>query len=165
MAERRSVAREGVTAGLIGATVVAVWFLVFDLMAGGALQTPRLLGTAFFSLFGFQPGASESLGPVVAYTVIHYATFIALGVAAAMASSRARTEAGTMASFVGLFLVFEAGFYGLALLTPNAQLLTHLPWLQVGAANLVAATAMGVYMLRGHPERRAELTYALEGQE
>ena len=34
MFERNSVSREGVTAGLLGATAIAVWYLVIDTVAG-----------------------------------------------------------------------------------------------------------------------------------
>src|SRR2546425_12202169 len=44
----RSVLREGVVAGLIGAVVVAVWFLVFDPARGRPFLTPGLLGVAVF---------------------------------------------------------------------------------------------------------------------
>jgi len=47
-AARRSVLREGVVAGLIGAVVVAVWFLFFDLARGRPFLTPGLLGGAVF---------------------------------------------------------------------------------------------------------------------
>ena len=40
--------REGVVGGLIGAAVVALWFLLFDLARGKPLLTPALLGAAVF---------------------------------------------------------------------------------------------------------------------
>ena len=44
----RSILREGIVAGLIGAAVVAVWFLVFDIIRGQPFLTPGLLGAAVF---------------------------------------------------------------------------------------------------------------------
>jgi len=46
--EHRSILREGIVAGCIGAAVVAVWFLVFDLARGTPLLTPALLGHVVF---------------------------------------------------------------------------------------------------------------------
>ena len=40
--------REGIIAGLIGAAVVAVWFLIYDAARGRPLRTPALLGAATF---------------------------------------------------------------------------------------------------------------------
>ncbi len=44
MAERHSAWGEGTDVGLIGGTVVAVFFLVLDLIAGVPLRTPSVLG-------------------------------------------------------------------------------------------------------------------------
>ena len=41
--------REGVIAGLIGAAIVAVWFLIYDAARGRPLRTPALLGAATFA--------------------------------------------------------------------------------------------------------------------
>ena len=43
---RESILREGICAGLIGAAVVAVWFLLLDLWRGQPFLTPGLLGAA-----------------------------------------------------------------------------------------------------------------------
>ena len=40
--------REGIIAGLIGAALVAVWFLIYDAARGRPLRTPALLGAAAF---------------------------------------------------------------------------------------------------------------------
>ena len=46
--EPRSVLREGIIAGLIGAAVVAVWFFVYDIARGHPFRTPTLLGSFVF---------------------------------------------------------------------------------------------------------------------
>ena len=48
MTGERSVLKEGIVAGLIGAAAVAVWFFVFDLARGRPLLTPGLLGALVF---------------------------------------------------------------------------------------------------------------------
>ena len=50
--EPRSVLREGIVAGLIGAAVVALWFFVYDIARGEPFRTPSLLGS--FVFFGVQ---------------------------------------------------------------------------------------------------------------
>ena len=42
------IVREGFIAGLIGATLVATWFLLVDLVAGRPFFTPAMLGDALF---------------------------------------------------------------------------------------------------------------------
>ena len=72
-----AVLSEGVVAGLIGAAIVALWFLEIDTIQGEPLRTPQLLGTAFLR----QPGG---LPAVVAYTIVHGVAFVAFGVAASL---------------------------------------------------------------------------------
>jgi len=62
MAGQRSVLKEGVVGGLLGAAVVALWFLIFDTARGKPLLTPALLGGAVF--YGIREGR-EHLRPRV----------------------------------------------------------------------------------------------------
>src|SRR5256885_13691303 len=80
---RESILREGIFAGLIGAAVVAVWFLLFDLWRGQPFLTPGLLGAAVFQGVTDPTGVHPAVGNVVGYTIIHGLAFIAFGVVAA----------------------------------------------------------------------------------
>ena len=40
--------QEGMIAGLVGAAIVALWFLILDAFNGRPLYTPTVLGTALF---------------------------------------------------------------------------------------------------------------------
>ena len=85
----RSVIREGVVAGIIGATVVALWFLVVDLFAGRPLHTPEVLGRGLLGIFGRErsgitdSGGDPALLVVALYTAFHYLAFIVVGMIAA----------------------------------------------------------------------------------
>ena len=165
MAERQGILREGIQAGLIGATSVAVWFLAVDTIAGHPLETPRLLGQAFFSVFGQAVSPDRAMTQIIGYTVFHYMAFMVLGLVASALVHASQKEPNMVAGLVVLFVAFEAGFYGLTALLSQSELLGKLAWYQVGAANLISAALMGLSILRGHPELRQELTYALEGRE
>src|SRR5437773_900985 len=69
----------GLVTGLIGAGVVAVWFLLLDVAGGHPLRTPAALGAAL--LFGASNvGAIQpNLGLVAAYTAVHVAAFAVTG--------------------------------------------------------------------------------------
>src|SRR5688572_18995870 len=73
-----SIPREGLIAGAIGATSVAVWFLILDTIQGRPFHTPTVLGGALFSILG-PPMTESNLFLVAGYTVFHYAVFGALG--------------------------------------------------------------------------------------
>lgn len=163
MPQGHSVVREGVIAGIIGATSVAIWFLLVDALAGHPLFTPTVLGTAAFSVFG-DTTRDGALVHVLFYTVIHYAAFIVTGIVASYVVHRAEAEPSVLVVFTLLFIIFELGFYGVAALLAETEL-RSLAWYQIAAGNLLAALMMGVYMWRTHPSLRQEFAHALGGDE
>src|SRR5437870_3627508 len=40
--------QEGIVAGILGAAMIAVWFLILDSLNGRPLYTPTVIGTALF---------------------------------------------------------------------------------------------------------------------
>ncbi|MGH7710331.1 MAG: hypothetical protein ACREOG_03555, partial [Gemmatimonadaceae bacterium] len=64
--------REGVITGAIGATAVAVWFFVVDIVSGQPFHTPATLGEAVSAFFGPTEGES-AFRHIAIYTVFHYA--------------------------------------------------------------------------------------------
>ncbi len=156
------VLREGVIAGLIGATAVALWFLVVDVIAGEPLFTPATLGRALLSVLGPATAGETVLGAVIVYTIFHYAAFIAVGLIAAVVVQVAETEPSVLAGFLILFVVFELAFHGFVALLQHTTPLGDLAWYQVLAGNLLAATAMGTYLWKMHPALREELRHAMD---
>lgn len=165
MPARQSLLREGIIAGAIGATSVAVWFFILDAIAGRPFHTPRVLGSAFFSVLGPTVSPDSPTMIVAGYTAFHYVAFAVLGIIAAALVRASQREPNIVAGLVVLFVAFEAGFYGLTALLTQSELMGTLAWWQVGVANLIAAAMMGAYMLKVHPELRREMNYALQGRE
>src|SRR5690242_8426166 len=95
MAQRHSTVLEGIIAGVLGATVVAVWFFIVDLIARHPLHTPQLLGAALFSILG--PGSESAAWYVVTYTIVHYAVFIAVGLIATAVIHAAHRQPAVLA--------------------------------------------------------------------
>ena len=164
MAARHNVLREGLITGFIGATAVAVWFLIVDAVAGHPLHTPNVLGTALLDVFGPR-GMEGVFAHVAIYTVFHYAAFALVGVLVAMIVHRAESQPAILALLLVLFVVIEMGFYGLTAILSNSGILGELAWYQIGAANLIAALLMGTYVYRLHPALRQEFAHALGGEE
>jgi hypothetical protein len=147
---RRSVLREGIVTGLIGATVVALWFLVFDLARGKPLFTPALLGNALFYGVNNPLGLEVTLGPVIGYTIIHGLAFIAFGVIAASVMSVSENEPGVFVAFVILFACFEVFILGVVGAL-GQSMLGALVWWAILIGNLLASAAMIWYLVREHP--------------
>ena len=109
----RSILREGVVAGLIGAAVVALWFLVFDIARGRPFLTPGLLGAAVFRGVTNPAGVEPTFGNVLGYTIVHGLAFVAFGVVAASLMAVSEREPALFLAFVILFASFEVFVFGL----------------------------------------------------
>src|SRR5262245_22394785 len=147
---QRSVLREGIIAGLIGATVVAVWFLALDFARGRPFFTPALLGRALF-LGAENPNALPiTVGPIVGYTIVHGVAFIAFGIIAASVMSVSEREPAVFVAFVILFACFEVFVLGVVGAL-GKSMLGALVWWAILIGNLLAAAAMLWYLARTHP--------------
>ena len=165
MVERHSSIREGIIAGVLGATTIAVWFLIVDIVAGHALYTPDLLGRGLISILGKPPTMPDTMAThVVAYTLFHYAAFALVGIiVASIVHQSARTPA-ILAGFLVMFVMFEIGAYGLAGLLTESQF-GGMAWYQIFIANLLATAIMGWYMWVRHPNLKRDLNAALAGED
>ena len=154
--------RDGVIAGIIGATAIAVWFFVVDLVASLPFFTPTTLGRAVFSVLGTVPETASPIVHVIAYTAFHYVVFIALGIVAASVVRLAGDEPSVLFGFAILFASFEVGFYAFVAVLSQVTPLGQLPWWQVMVGNLIAAAAMGFFLLRRHPVLREQFRHSLD---
>jgi len=141
--------REGVVGGLIGAAVVALWFLLFDLARGKPLLTPALLGAAVFYGVNNPIGLEVTAGPVIGYTLIHGLAFVAFGIVAASVIAATEREPTLIIAVVILFACFETFFLGVVGVLGRA-VTDALSWWAILAANFLAAGAMLWYFLLRH---------------
>jgi hypothetical protein len=145
----RSVLREGIVAGLIGAAVVAVWFFVFDLARARPFLTPGLLGGLVFHGANSPGEIQPALGPILGYTIIHGLAFVAFGVMAATIMAVSEREPALFIGFVVLFACFEAAFFGV-LGAFGQSIQGALVWWAVLVGNLLASIGMLWYLFRAH---------------
>ncbi len=161
-ADGNQIIREGVSAGLIGATAIAVWFGILDLIAGTVLATPIMLGSSLATLF--QSGAEpSSAAAFLLYTVFHFAMFIGIGLVFAWVVKSAEKSPAILIGFIGLFVAFEVGWVGWT--SVLSQGFGELAWGQVFIANIIGAVSMAWYMLRQHPELPGRVNRVLAGAE
>ena len=146
---QRSVLREGIIAGLLGAATVALWFLIFDAARGKPFLTPALLGAAVFSRLTDPASLTIALGPIVGYTVLHGLAFIAFGVVAAALFAVSEREPALLIAVVILFACFEMFFLG-ALGALGRSMLGALVWWSILVGNMLAAIVMLWYFYLGH---------------
>ncbi|HET9066108.1 MAG TPA: hypothetical protein VFN22_09860 [Gemmatimonadales bacterium] len=144
---------EGIVVGMIGASVVALFFLGIDLVRGTPLLTPSILGEVFVLRRPVAVTSSVDMTAVVAYTVVHLLAFGMFGLV--LDGIRRRSEVSSLARYgmVAVFVAFELFFFGLLAIASEATQGMFPSW-SVLVANLLAATAMGGYLWRRHPALR-----------
>lgn len=148
-AVQRSILKEGIVAGVIGAAVVAVWFLLFDIWRGRPFLTPTLLGAAAFQGVTDPMGLQPTAGLVIGYTIIHGLAFIAFGVVAASLMAVSEREPALFLAFVILFASFEVFVFGVVGAL-SKSILGALVWWAILVGNLLASLAMLWYFFRVH---------------
>lgn len=163
MADGHNSIREGIVAGFLSATVIAVWLLVIDAINGHPFFTPIVLGRGLIGFFGMASMPDTDAVHMIAYTIFHYAAFALIGILVAKIVHQARRTPAILAGFLIIFIAFELGFYGLTGMLSSGSALGGLAWYQIMAANLVAAFVMLYFMWVRHPELKQEITDALEG--
>jgi hypothetical protein len=153
--QEHSTVREGLVAGLLGATTVALWYFVFDMAAGKPFHTPNALGKVFFR-GDLEPGVRDIVPQVVAgYTVLHLVIFALAGVGLTLlVHLAARNLALRMGLWMGLVVAF-AFFVGLTYMLTTATG-ERVPLWSVAGGSLLAVAAMGWYLWRRHPRLASE---------
>jgi hypothetical protein len=133
----RGVVMRGVIAGAVAATVLAVWFLVIDGIAGRPFYTPGFLARVVLG----GEAVALSGGAIALYTVLHYGVFILLGIGVSWVRDRLAVAPGVLLGAVLGFLLFDLLFYGSVWLT-GVDVVSQLGWPQVLTGNIIAGVTL-----------------------
>jgi hypothetical protein len=141
---------DGLYAGLIGAFIVAAWFLILDILAGHPFQTPSMLGT--WIIKGPSAVADATVDPamVAAYTAVHFIVFVLVGSIASYLFALGDRQPAAIVGLILLFACFEAGFFVFSA-AMGGELIGKLGAWAVGVGNLLAAVGMAAYLWVRHP--------------
>jgi hypothetical protein len=159
--DRHQILSEGLWVGLAGAAAVAVWFLVFDLVAGVPFRTPALLGAVLFHGLRDPGGLVITPGLVGAYTIVHCALFVLFGWAAAGLFALADRDRHVLFALFMLFLCFEVAAFAFVAVLGSWLLHTITPAAIVGA-NVIAAILMLFLLFRNHRRAPREVLTSAE---
>jgi hypothetical protein len=138
---------DGGIAGLIGAAIVAIWFLFMDTVTRLPLYTPTVLGEGFL----FREHGLANTGELVSgkitlvYSGVHGLVFILLGVIAALLLFVRKRSLNLGIVLIGLFAVLQLGFIGAAFVVAK-PVLDELAWPVVLTGNFLAAAGMACYL-------------------
>lgn len=145
----KRIVTEGITAGALGATAVAAWFLLYDAAQGRPYFTPALLGAVLFHGLRDVSALSVSWPLVLGYSLFHLAAFALFGIAAAALLAVADRQPPVLFVFVMLVCCFEV--FALGLVAVLAEwLFEALAWWSIAAANGLAVVAMLSFLGRRH---------------
>ena len=163
MAERpHNFLREGVITGFIGATAIAIWFLVVDTIGGRPFYTPIFLGKGVVSVLGKNMMGDTAFTQVLGYTIFHYVAFFIVGILLTVIVHQAERTPGILAGLVVAIGIMTLGFYMIAAAFAQSAL-GSIAWVQIFVANLVSAGLMIGYLWRKHPKLEGQFKRALEG--
>jgi hypothetical protein len=155
--DRARLFREAFIAGVIGYLAVAVFFVIWNLLAGRpALYTANLLGQGIVRAQDAGGEAVITFGPIVAYNAMHLIVFLLIGLLAAVLVFA--TEKAPQFWFVALLIFVTALMASISVVVVYAVPISDaLPWWSIVAANVFAAVLMGTYLVRAHPRLLAEI--------
>lgn len=157
-----AIVSEGVLAGVIAASAVAVVFLIVDVVSGHAFRTPQQLGAMLLILFG--SSANGDIATTLAlYTLFHFIAFIITGIIAASIVQVTMKQPVAVLLFVILFFAFEVAFTGFVAFLDVTSTGGITPY-QVAIGNVVASVAMALFFRARHPRLRS-IGKALESEE
>ena len=151
-----TVSEEGTWIGLLGAGVVALWFLARDVAAGHPLRTPSILGQVL--LMGKSAPNVDQLdfAGIILYTAAHVFVFLLFGMAVARLIRWSVKNHFVRYALLQVFLAFEL-FFCVVLLVFREETRALFPLLSVLIANTLAAVAIGIYLWWHHPELRESM--------
>lgn len=155
--ERHPVIVKGIGTGLLGAGAVAFWFLIVDIATSIPFYTPAALSSAV--LLGATSAAEVrfELGVVVAYTFLHVAAFLAVGIAFVWVAERIQRAPGLWLLAFMAFVMLE-GLFVATLGLFSEWVLGVIGWWAVGIGNVVAVGVMARWIWITHPALREQFS-------
>jgi len=151
-----ALAEDGVVAGVIGAAVVAIWFLVLDVARGQPFLTPSMVGSVLFLGDSLEAASTLNVVMVFAYTGVHGVLFLLAGCLLSWMVAQVERNPQLGLVLLLLFLLFESVLFGFEV-TIVPTLVGALGAFSVAFANLFGAAAMFWYLLLRRPEALARL--------
>ena len=138
--------KEGIVAGVLGASVIALWTIAADALTDRIGVTPALVGAWLFSSFGARGFALNVLG----YTVSLLIGVTTIGIVASYVYNASEVRPTRMSAFIGLALALELVFILVISLAARSELFGAAAWVYGLVGNALGALAMGRYLWRRH---------------
>lgn len=154
---------EGLGVGALGATAVWMWLLISDMHSRTPFSTPAFLGRGLLSI---DAGGAHllALAGVVAFTIAHYAVWMAVGTLVIGAVKRAARTPSILLGLVLLLILTQFLFVGITAILAQGRM-DATAWRDLMIGDVIGWGAVAWYVLRAHRELRSELARASEGND
>lgn len=153
-----SLFREGIVAGFLGGSAVALWFLFLDIVIEGRpLYTPNLLGQVVFFRGSAPDFQTINGGAVVAYTFLHFGAFSLFGIGLTELVRLAARHHIWRFAMVIVLAVFEVFFVGFSFIIMGPTEGDG-RWWAILVGNTFALLSMGAYYYTKFPSIRRGLS-------
>jgi predicted tellurium resistance membrane protein TerC len=151
--------KQGLIAGVIGLVTVAAWFGVLNLAAGRSpFFTAGVLGSVLLYDAADPSAVSVAAAPVLAYTALHLAVFLGLGLLVSWLAGLA--DRGFQLWYVSFFAVIFIGFHLFgAIQAFAAPMRSVLSGAMIWGAGIAASVTMMGFLLWKHPKLRGPQTW------
>lgn len=160
----RSMLTDVLVTALIGAGIVALWFLALDVLRGRLFFTPAALGSAMLLGARGEDQVEINALTVLGYSVLHAGAFLAIAWMAVRLFRAREEEPRAVLGAALLFITMEVFVIGVVAILAG-WLLDALSLWGLAVATLIAAAAMGLYLLRKYPGVHDELRVDLESRQ
>ena len=149
---------EGLGVGVIGATAVWMWLLVSDMHSRTPFSTPAFLGRGLLSVDA--RGAHVSvLAGVIAFTIAHYALWIAVSALLMAAVRRAARTPSLLLGVILLLVLTQFLFVAITAILAQGRL-GAAAWRDLMIGDVIGWGAVAWYVLRAHNKLPGELARA-----
>ena len=145
----RRLLEDGLLTGLVGAGILAAWFLAIDVLRGEPLITPSVLSAVVFD-GGTVADAVVTMKDVFAYSGLHVILFLIVGACMALMFKEFEVAPNIGMALLLLFVLGEVILFGIQVAMMEEVLGTIGQW-QTAVGNTLSAVAMFWFLMRRYP--------------
>lgn len=146
---------EGLATGLVGAAIVAIWFLIVDLFAGSPLHTPAALASALLLRAASAAEIELNVGVMAAYSILHLSAFVVVGMAFSWLVQRLQGAPEFGVRALAVLLVLEGLFIG-SVGMASGWIVQEMGWVTILVANGLAVAGMSGWIWRHRSDLRRD---------
>ena len=142
--------REGLVAGVLGASSIVAWTLAVDALTDRTGVTAALLGAWIYDAMGGSFGGRGFAVHVVTWIVAVFVVVIAISVVTSYLYNKAEQKPSFILGLIAVVAVLELGLISATAMASQTPLFGSWAWLHGLIGNAIGAFVIGRYLWRHH---------------